>query len=392
MRTSPFTLSTSTRALLLLWSTALSLAGCDRFKSKPADNYVYVTSKQAFLRDRIAAVSNRTGEVANGDQLKVLDHARHFIKVQTGKGEVGWIEERAVATPEVSTEFEKLREQHKADTAIASGVVRDQVYLHIQPGRDAEHFYLLNEGDKLQLLRRATLEKTGGQTTIAQARKKIPQATGTNAVLKAAAPADPVPPTMEDWWLVRDAKGDTGWMISRMLDVDAPDALTRYSEGQRFVGAYLLRTVHDDEAPTDLKDIPEYVTVLSPYKAGLPYDFNQVRVFIWSLQHHRYETAFRDRNIEGYLPVNLGLLKDPVGKTPLAQQELPGFNYRVLAATSRAVTPDPVTGAMNPGQTISKIFRLEGNQVHRLAPVVLASEDEAHPEPEEKKDKARRKR
>ena len=89
-----------------------------------------------------------------------------------------------------------------------------------------------------------------------------------------------------------------------MLDVDAPDTLTRYSEGQRFVGAYVLTTVHDEDAPTDLKDIPIYVTVLSPYKSGLPYDFDQVRVFTWSLQHHRYETGFREKNIEGFLPVN----------------------------------------------------------------------------------------
>jgi len=53
---------------------------------------------------------------------------------------------------------------------------------------------------------------------------------------------------MEDWWLVQDSKGDTGWMLSRMMDVDAPDTLTRYSEGQRMVGAYVLTTVNDPEA------------------------------------------------------------------------------------------------------------------------------------------------
>ncbi len=377
-----------TRATLLLAVALLSTFGCDRFKAKSSDNFVYVTTKQAFLRDRIAAVSNRTGEVANGDQLKVLDHARHFIKVQTFKGEVGWIEEKAVATPEVSGEFDKLRDDHKADPTIASGVIRDQVYLHIKPGRESEHFYLLNEGDKIQLLRRATLVKAGAQATIAQARKAIPQAAGTNAALaKDTTPAVPVAPVMEDWWLVRDSKGDTGWMISRMLDVDAPDALTRYAEGQRFVGAYKLRTVHDDAAPTELKDIPEYVTVLSPYKAGLPYDFDQVRVFTWSLQHHRYETAFRDRNIDGFLPLDLFTLKDPSGKTPLAQQQLPGFRYRVLAADSPAVTPDPASGAMIPGKTITKTYRLEGNQVHRIQPPDTPPQEEAHPEPEEKKDR-----
>ena len=109
---------------------------------------------------------------------------------------------------------------------------------------------------------------------------------------------------MEDWWLVRDSKGDTGWLYSRMMDVDAPDAITRYAEGQRIVGAYVLTKVYDPEAEQEDKNIPIYVTVLSPYKAGLPYDFDQVRVFTWSVKKHRYETGFREKNIEGYLPVD----------------------------------------------------------------------------------------
>ena len=72
---------------------------------------------------------------------------------------------------------------------------------------------------------------------------------------------------MEDWWLVRDAQNRTGWIYSRMMDVDAPDSLTRYAEGQRFVGAYVLTTVNDPEAPQDDKNIPIFLTVLSPYKA-----------------------------------------------------------------------------------------------------------------------------
>ena len=380
------------------WVGLLVLAGatgCWHQKPKTSDHYVYVTAKSAVLKDRVAAVSNRTGEVANGDRLKVLEHGRHFVRVQTAKGEVGWIKEAEVATDETAGDFAKLAEENKAEPTVATGVVRDQVYMHAKPGKDAERFYLLPEGDKLQLLRRATLVKTNlNPASVARAQKAIPQAAGSDARKKGAvAPvvtstgAEPAPPAMEDWWLVRDGDGHTGWLYSRMLDVDAPEALTRYAEGQRFVGAYVLTRVHDDQAPGGPADIPVYVTVLSPYKAGLPYDFDQVRVFTWSLAHHRYETGFRDKNIEGYLPIVIGTAKDWNGKTPQAQEMLPSFSYKVLAADAPPVAPDPVTGAMVPGKTITRTYRMEGNFMHRMTAPGVPVEEAAHPAPEEKKGK-----
>ena len=96
------------------------------------------------------------------------------------------------------------------------------------------------------------------------------------------------------------------------------------------------------------KNIPVYLTVMSPYKAGLPYDFDQVRVFTWSVKKHRYETGFRDKNIEGYLPVSIRMEKDPYGKSAAAQTPMPTFSYKVLAAEAPEVVPDPVTGAVVP--------------------------------------------
>jgi len=364
-------------------------SGCSRFAPKPAAQYVYVTAKQTFLRDRVAAVSNRTGMVTNGDRLKVLEHGRRFVKVQTEKNEVGWIDEKAVATQAVFNEFEQLKEQHKGDPTVASAVVRDEVYVHLKPGRDTERFYRLGEGEKLKLLSRATLPKA-----------LAPGAAKPKAVVPVAAAAGkgpavveaPLPPAMEDWWLVRDSKGNTGWMLSRMMDVDAPDSLTRYAEGQRIVGAYVLTTVYDAEAEQADKNIPVYVTVMSPYKAGLLYDFDQVRVFTWSVKKHRYETGFREKNIEGYLPVTIGKGKDPNGKSAQAAEELPIFTYRVLSADNPVVVPDPVTGAVVPGKTVLRTYRMEGNFMHRLGAPGSASEAVAHPVAEEKKKAPKTKR
>ncbi|WP_255462308.1 SH3 domain-containing protein [Granulicella sp. WH15] len=401
---------------LLVGLLTLGQAGCSRFRAAPQEQFVYVTAKQTFLRDRVAAVSNRTATVSNGDKLKVLEHGRRFVKVRTEKGEIGWIDEKVVVNGDVLASFDTLKDQHKGDSVVASAVVRDEVYLHLSPGRDTERFYRLAEGDKLSLLKRATIVKANSATTnAARARRAIPQAVGTSAAKSPAAPAvpeasapvkpdagdQPAPPpvVMEDWWLVRDGQGHTGWLYARMMDVDAPDTIVRYAEGQRIVGAYVLTTLHDPDAGTTGSglDVPVYVTVLSPYKAGLPYDFDQVRVFTWNMKKHRYETGFRQRNIEGYLPVTITNAVDPNAKpgTPAAQPA-PTFSYKALAADAPPVVPDPVTGAMVPGKTVTQTFRLEGSQLRRILPpgsgaaAVVSSaaiaDTLAHPEAVEKKE------
>jgi hypothetical protein len=186
-------------------------------------------------------------------------------------------------------------------------------------------------------------------------------------------------------------------VLSRMLDVDAPDAITRYAEGQRIIGAYVLTTVSDPGASAESGagsdgTVPIYLTLMGPYAVGLAYDFDQVRVFTWNMKMHRYETGFRDKNIEGYLPVTVRMATDPYGKAAVAETPLPTFTYKVLAADAVAVVPDPVTGRVTPGRTIEKTYRLEGNLVRRVAPPGSKDEAEAHPVAEEKKEKAKGKK
>jgi hypothetical protein len=157
------------------------------------------------------------------------------------------------------------------------------------------------------------------------------------------------------------------------------------------VGAYLLTTVHDEGAPGDVKDVPIYVTVLSPYKAGLPYDFDQVRVFTWSTKSHRYETGFRQKNIEGFLPVTVTHKADPSEKGQFGAMVLPEFSFRILASDAGPVLPDPETGEMTPGKTIAQTYRLEGNTLRRMGPMVPGNAA-AHPAAEEKKDKKGKKK
>jgi hypothetical protein len=165
---------------------------------------------------------------------------------------------------------------------------------------------------------------------------------------------------MEDWWLVRDVQGRVGWVMSRRMDVDVPDEIAGYAEGQKMVGAYLLRKVDDPGSNFPDKQAPEYVTVLNPYQDGLSYDFNQVRVFTWNLKKHRYETAFRQRNLQGYLPVTVATQTlDKAGPIP---------TFQFKQGIGDSVTIDPETGAARPTSTETLTYRLDGVIVKKVEP------------------------
>jgi hypothetical protein len=87
-----------------------------------------------------------------------------------------------------------------------------------------------------------------------------------------------------------------------MIDIDVPLDIAQYAEGQRIVAYFPLTSVHDSETK---KDQPYYLVLLTEPRDGQPFDYNQVRVFSWNLKRHRYETAYRDRNIFGLLPVTI---------------------------------------------------------------------------------------
>ncbi|MGC1462340.1 MAG: SH3 domain-containing protein [Terracidiphilus sp.] len=366
-----------------------------------------------YLHDRVAAVSERVAEVVNGQPLQVLERGHRFLKVKTEKNEVGWIEERAVIDSKTYQGFVQLADAHKDDPVAATATLRDDLYMHILPGRKTENFYLLPGNAKVQLLARASVPKVALEGPPPAAKPntanppqpgKTPQhgsgarppARSTAAPTASQPEALPLPPIMEDWWLTRDSKGHTGWLLGNRLDVDVPEEIAQYGEAQRFIGAWVLTKVSDPDASTPGHQIPEYLTVTAPLSSGLPFDFDEVRVFTWSLRHHRYETAFMLHPIQGFLPVRVGnqaqvqaasKAKDKGSSRASALGSVPSFSFMI--AGNQNISTDPATGITRPENPRTIHYEMLETRVQRvgpdLAPIPVMHEPGADKKAKDKK-------
>lgn len=328
-----------TFALLL---AMLCVPACKHGGPVGSGEIMYVSAPQANLRDHVATVYNRVGAVKNGDRVEVLERQKRFVRVRTDQKVEGWLELRALVPRETFDQFQKLATDNRNTPVEGKGVTRVELNMHVSPGRETDTLYQMAESSKVEILKRSTtgratpeeiaakkaaaLAKATGEQTKASPKKSAkpaqkpapqpapkpapqptPQPTPPVAAAQGAkAPAVPdgeeaKPKPMDDWWLVRDAQGRVGWVLARMVDLDIPLEVAQYAEGQRIQAAFVLNTVQDE----DKGAVSQYLVLLNENKDGLPYDFNQVRVFTWNLKRHRYETGYREHFIIGYFPAKV---------------------------------------------------------------------------------------
>jgi len=146
-------------------------------------------------------------------------------------------------------------------------------------------------------------------------------------------------------------------VLLRMVDLDVPLDVAQYAEGQRITGYFVLNTV-EENTDEGTKSVPQYLVLLNEPKDGLPWDYNQVRVFTRNRARHRYETAYRERNIEGYLPVRVG------HQAFEKEGDLPTFTIRKMNDS---------------GQIVETTYKLNGPIVRRVpTPEEEAAEKAKH--------------
>jgi len=302
---------------------ALFLAACGSGERRaPVIGEAYAGPATLSLRQDIPLRSPVVATVRHGDRLEIVGRRRRFMKVRTARGAEGWTEDYLLLTRGEIAALKAVERRALTMPSQGAASTYEVLNVHIEPNRYSPSFFQVRKGERVDVLARIMAPRTEPKRVpLIPPRPPAP-------VLehKRIAPAIPPPPPpglpanwkelsrtppdvqqaiaasqaaqpTDDWSLVRNAKGQSGWVLRRGLYMAIPDEVAQYAEGHRITSYFPLGVVEDG----DLKKNDWLWTTSGNDKQ--PYDFDSFRVFVWSLRHHRFETAYIQRNVQGYFPV-----------------------------------------------------------------------------------------
>ena len=287
------------------------------------------------LRQELAPKSTVAATLKHGDKLEILEYRRRFVKVRSERGAEGWTDTRQLLTPEQMAGLHQMAESVAQYPSHGAASAYEALNMHFEPNRASPSFWQIPENVKVDVIGHkltprvqpapaaapvaASKPAPKKRKTKEQAKTKIPppapgpapkppanwlelsvpkeDAEEPEKPKVEAKPAGPVP--SDDWSLVRTKDGKVGWVLTRMLSMAIPDEVAQYAEGHRITSYFPLGQIQDGDT---VKNNWLWTTIV---KGLEPYEFDSFRVFVWSRKHHRYETAYIERNVVGHFPVEV---------------------------------------------------------------------------------------
>ncbi len=371
----------------VLCAVALLVVSCSSAPPpQPATGTAYAGPATLNLRRELGAKSQIVATAKHGDRLEVIETRRRIVKVRTAAGVEGWTDVNLLLSERQMSDLRRLAASAVKLPSQGAATVYEALNIHAEPYRQSTSFFQIPEGGSVEVIgHRMTphaapppAPKTVAVHRAGAPKKAKPKAqvsplgpppapppppanwlelsrphgasASSSAGISASAaatgraaagtPALPPPPD-DDWSLVRTRNGDAGWALSRMLVMSIPDEVAQYAEGHR-VTAYLPLGDVQDKIKNETKNNWLWTTA----SAGLrPYDFDSFRVFVWSSKRHHYETAYIERNVKGYYPVETVsvpgqdekafsvVLEDKDGKLYKRTFAFNGYHMRMISKT-----------------------------------------------------------
>ena len=292
----------------------------------------YVGPGTLNLRRELAIKSAVSATVKHGEKLAIIEYKHRLVKVRTEQGAEGWTDMRQLLSTEQMAALREMAQNAARARSQGQATVFEALNMHTEPRRTSPSFAQIPENGKVDVIEhkltpRVQHEDTSLVIPVKPARvRKKPKSSSTSTRIRPPRPPAPklpdnwvalsvpkllvptpppapaVPPApipMDDWSLVRTPDGKVGWVLTRAIAMAIPDEVAQYAEGHRITSYFPLGQVQDGDL---VKNNWLWTTIV---KGGQPYEFDSFRVFVWSLRHHRYETAYVERNIVGHYPVEV---------------------------------------------------------------------------------------
>jgi hypothetical protein len=304
--------------------------------AKPA-GVAYAGPPVLNLRKELGPRSAITGTAKHGDRLDVLETRRRFVRVRAAGGAEGWADLNLLLSQQQMDDLRRLGEAAKKLPSQGAATVYEPLNIHAEPFRQSPSFFQIPEGGVVEVIAHRVsphnpppVPKPATTHRAAASPKTSPKkGKKSEPFLLPLPPPPPVPPDFlelsrssapreegrpavasDDWALVRTRAGDTGWALARMLVMSIPDEVAQYAEGHRITAYLPLGEVHDKERNETRQN---WLWTTASFNQR-PYEFDSFRVFVWSVTHHHYETAYIERNVKGYYPVETVSLPGQVEK------------------------------------------------------------------------------
>jgi hypothetical protein len=302
---------------------ALILASCSSIAPppEPVIGQAYAGPATLRVRKEIDPKSPAVATVHFGDKLDIVGRKRSWYLVRTASGVVGWTDDRALLDPGQMARVRVLAQQTSGLPSQGAAKAFDALNVHTEPNRLSPSFAQLKAGEVFQVIahrvearkpppkRELIPPPPRPEKTTKKKRGLFPPPPPPSAPAlptdwqklslerQAAPDPDATPVRHDDWTLIRSSAGQSGWVLTSAIYMLIPDEVAQYAEGHRITSYFSLGKIQDGDLK---KDIWLWTT---SEKLGEDHDFDSYRVFVWSLRHHRYETAYIQRREVGFFPV-----------------------------------------------------------------------------------------